>query len=125
MALRQPHEEQGKPAPVPAAHKDRRGRRVKVDCRLFLFGEDDFEVEAKALDLSAGGCSGECPVPLSVGTELRLSIFLKDHRWPIRVDGAVVRWVFEKRFGLEFFQIRPTVQDRIRQYIRDHRHDEI
>ena len=108
-----------------AAHKDRRGRRVKTECRLFLFGEDDFEVEARTQDLSAGGCSAECAVPLTVGMELRLSIFLGDHQWPVRIDGAVIRWVSGKRFGLEFFQVRPAVQDRIRQYIRDHRFEEV
>ncbi|GKS59705.1 hypothetical protein YTPLAS18_32320 [Nitrospira sp.] len=108
----------------PSSHKDRRGRRVRTECRLFLFGEDDFEVEARSHDLSAGGCSAECSVPLTVGMELRLSMFLGDHQWPVRVDGAVIRWVSGTRFGLEFFQIRPAVQDRIRQYIRDHRFEE-
>ena len=43
--------------PMEDAHKDRRGRRITMTCRMFFFGEDDFEGEAKLLDLSASGCS--------------------------------------------------------------------
>ena len=102
------------------AAKERRGRRVRVDCKLFIFGDDDFEAEVHVLDLSAGGCSAESAVPVHVGMELRLSLFLADHRWPIRIDGAVVRWVAGRRIGIEFFKLTPSVQDRIRQFVRKH-----
>ena len=115
------NQNQGEPQGVPVPHKDRRGRRVKTACRIFLFGDGDFEAEATVQDLSAGGCSGQCAVPLHEGMELRLSIFLNDHQWPIRVDGAIVRWVAGNRFGLEFFQIRPAVQDRLRRFVRGQR----
>ena len=108
-----------------AAAKERRGRRVRVGCRLFLFGEDDFEVEARVLDLSAGGCSAESSVPVQVGTELRLSLFLADHRWPIRIDGAVIRWVSGKSFGMEFFKLTPAVQERLREFVRSHKGSEV
>lgn len=109
--------------PAPAAkmeQKERRGRRVPITCRLFLFGEDDFEAEARVLDLSAGGCRAESCSPVEVGMELKLSLFLTDHPWPIRIDGAIVRWISGESFGLEFFSIRPTVQDRIRKFVRGH-----
>ena len=32
--------------------QDRRGRRLPLSCRLFFFGDDDFEGEAKMLDVS-------------------------------------------------------------------------
>ena len=32
--------------------KDRRGRRLDLSCRLFFFGQDDFEGEATLLDVS-------------------------------------------------------------------------
>lgn len=99
--------------------KERRGRRVPIQCRLFLFGENDFEAEARVLDLSGGGCRAESSSPVEVGIELKLSLFLNDHPWPIRIDGAIVRWVSGDTFGIEFFSIRPAVQDRIRKFIRD------
>lgn len=111
---------QKQPGGSSVAAKERRGRRVRVDCKLFIFGEGDFEAEARVLDLSAGGCSAESTVPVHVGMELRLSLFLADHRWPIRIDGAIVRWVAGRRFGIEFFKLTPSVQDRIRQFVRTH-----
>jgi c-di-GMP-binding flagellar brake protein YcgR len=91
---------------------------------MFFFGENDFEGEARVLDISSGGCCAESSIPVHVGMELRLSVFLTDQRWPIKIDGAVVRWVAEQRFGLEFFKLLPAVQDRIRQFIRNNKGDE-
>ena len=109
--------------PVPASKaepKERRGRRVPIECRLLHFGAKDFEAEARVLDLSAGGCRAESSSPVEVGMELKLSLFLTDHPWPIRIDGAIVRWVSGDTFVVEFFSIRPAVQDRIRKFVRDH-----
>lgn len=36
--------------------RDRRGRRLELSCRMFFFGEDDFEGEATLVDLSTSGC---------------------------------------------------------------------
>ncbi len=107
------------------SRKDRRGRRVRVDCRLFLFGDDDFELEARVIDLSAGGCSASCSEPVKSGMQFRLSLFLADQRWPVRIDGAVVRWVSGDQFGLEFFQLQPSIQERIRRYVREHPQHEV
>jgi len=107
-----------------AAKKDRRARRLRIDCRMFFFGENDFEGEARVLDISSGGCCAESSIPLHVGMELRLSVFLADQRWPVKIDGAVVRWVAGQKFGLEFFKLLPAVQERIRQYIRSHKGEE-
>lgn len=111
---------QGRGAATKGELRERRGRRVPIQCRLFLFGENDFEAEARVLDLSAGGCRAESDSPVALGMELKLSLFLTDHPWPIRIDGAIVRWVSGDTFGLEFFSIRPAVQDRIRKFVRDH-----
>jgi c-di-GMP-binding flagellar brake protein YcgR len=117
--MNQPVNRNSAPA-AKAEQKERRGRRVPITCRLFLFGDNDFEAEARVLDLSAGGCRAESSSPLEMGMELKLSLFLTDHPWPIRIDGAIVRWVSGDTFGVEFFSIRPAVQDRIRKFVRDH-----
>ena len=96
---------------------ERRRRRLRLSCRLFFFGEDDFEGEATLLDLSTGGCQAMSHTQVQVGTTLRLSLFLHDQQWPVRIDRAMVRWVNGKSFGLEFAEIRSAQRERIRAII--------
>jgi hypothetical protein len=98
--------------------EDRKARRVGVTCRLFFFGEDDFEGEAQLLDLSSTGCMAKSMEPLQVGRKLKLSLFLPDeHTWPVRVEEALVRWVRGCECGMEFIAIRPPHLHRIQQLI--------
>ena len=94
--------------------QDRRGRRITLSCRLFFFGDDDFEGEAKVLDVSTNGCSVESSIDVKVGMLLKLSLFLPDFKWPLRVDQAIVRWIDGKQFGLEFTSIRLAQRERLR-----------
>ena len=96
---------------------DRRGRRLSLSCRLFFFGEDDFEGEATVLDLSTNGCHAKSLVQVQVGMVFRLSLFLHDQQWPLRIDEALVRWVAGPNFGLEFTGIRPAPRERVRAII--------
>jgi PilZ domain len=100
-----------------AAMAERRGRRLSLSCRLFFFGEDDFEGEATVIDLSTNGCQAKSLILLHVGTTLRLSLFLHDQKWPLRIDEALVRWVNGGMFGLEFTGIRPAQRERVRAII--------
>jgi hypothetical protein len=100
-----------------AAMAERRGRRLKLNCRLFFFGADDFEGEATILDLSTGGCQATSLSEVRVGTTLRLSLFLQDQEWPLRIDEALVRWVKGPAFGLEFTKIRSAQRERVRAII--------
>ena len=93
---------------------ERRGRRLRLECRLFFFGEEDFEGEGLILDLSTRGCQARSLVPVQVGMRLRLSLFIRDQPWPVRIEDAVVRWVIGNRFGLEFIGIRSAPRERIR-----------
>lgn len=96
---------------------ERRGRRLNLSCRLFFFGEDDFEGEATILDLSTGGCQATSLTEVQVGMTLRLSLFLQDQEWPVRIDEALVRWVNGSAFGLEFTEIRSAQRERVRALI--------
>lgn len=96
---------------------ERRGRRLHIDCRLFFFGENEFEGEAKVLDISTNGCQASSQVAVEVGMQLRLSIFLGDQKWPLRIDQAIVRWVRGQNFGLEFIGIRLAQRERLRAMI--------
>lgn len=99
------------------AMAERRGRRLRLSCRLFFFGADDFEGEATILDLSTGGCQATSLSEVQVGMTLRLSLFLQDQEWPLRIDEALVRWVKGPTFGLEFTKIRPAQRERVRAII--------
>jgi hypothetical protein len=45
---------------------------------------------------------------------LRLSLFLPDHQWPLRINQAIVRWIDNKEFGLEFTDITMAQRERLR-----------
>jgi hypothetical protein len=96
---------------------ERRRRRLRLKCRLFFFGEDDFEGEATVLDLSTNGCQASSLTQVQVGMVLRLSLFLDDQKWPLRIDEALVRWVNGEKFGLELTGIRPAQRERVRAII--------
>lgn len=87
---------------------------MPLSCRLFYFGEEDFEGEAKLLDLSACGCRASTSIPVEVGMKLRLSIFLPDFQWPLRINQAIVRWIDKDEFGLEFVSITMAQRERLR-----------
>ncbi|BFU94665.1 MAG: conserved protein of unknown function [Nitrospira sp.] len=94
--------------------QDRRGRRLKVSHRLFFFGEDEFEGEATVLDISTGGCQATSLTEVKCGMVFKLSLFLQDQPWPLRIDDSIVRWVKDQTFGLEFLGIRPAQRERLR-----------
>lgn len=97
--------------------QDRRGRRIAQSCRMFFFGEDEFEGEATVLDVSTNGCRVESSVEVTIGMVLKLSLFLSDFKWPLRIDQAIVRWIDGKEFGLEFTSIRLAQRERLRSLI--------
>ncbi|OGW47775.1 MAG: hypothetical protein A2V62_00210 [Nitrospirae bacterium RBG_19FT_COMBO_58_9] len=117
MTTQDPKSNRASGSDTEAATAERRGRRLSLSCRLFFFGEDDFEGEATILDLSTGGCQATSLTELQIGTTLRLSLFLQDQQWPVRIDGAMVRWVHGTSFGLEFTEIRSAQRERIRAVI--------
>ncbi|MGQ0667430.1 MAG: PilZ domain-containing protein [Nitrospiraceae bacterium] len=95
----------------------RQGRRLDLSCRMFFFGDEEFEGEASLLDVSTHGCRAFSSIDLNVGMALKLSLFLSDYQWPLRIDQATVRWVDGQRFGLEFTEIRPAQRERLRALI--------
>ena len=117
MATQDPRSSRASSSDHEAAMAERRGRRLRLNCRLFFLGEDDFEGEATILDLSTGGCQATSLTEVQVGTTLRLSLFLHDQEWPLRIDEALVRWVKGATFGLEFTRIRSAQRERVRAII--------
>lgn len=96
------------------SEKERRGRRLGLSCRVFFFGENDFEGEGTMEDISTSGCRLSTAEQIDVGKLLKLSLFLKDHDWAMRIDEAIVRWKQGEGYGLEFTSIRPAQRERLR-----------
>ena len=87
---------------------------MELSCRLFFFGVEDFEGEGTLLDVSTSGCRATSSVKLQPDTLLKLTLFLPDYDWPMRVEQAIVRWVNGEQFGLEFTSIRLSQRERLR-----------
>jgi hypothetical protein len=102
------------PKPDNSQPFERRGRRLTMSRRLFFFGEGEFEGEGTIVDISTNGCKATSLTEVKVGLILKLSLFLQDQQWPLRIDQAVVRWVDDQAFGLEFTGIRPAQRERLR-----------
>ncbi len=66
------------------------------------------------IECSTTGCRLISDRPAETGQSLRLSVFLPDVPWPLRVDQAVVRWVNGPEFGVEFVGIRSSGRERLR-----------
>lgn len=117
MAAQDPRSSRALSSDHVATKAERRGRRLSLSCRLFFFGENDFEGEATILDLSTNGCQATSFTHVQIGMVLRLSLFLQDQKWPLRIDEALVRWVKGPNFGLEFTGIRSAQRERVRAII--------
>ncbi len=93
---------------------ERRARRVALTCHVFLTADPGLSGEARLLDTSTTGCRLTSTLPVRQGQELRMSLLLNDHPWPLQIDKAVVCWMKGDEFGVKFLAIRPSVQERLR-----------
>lgn len=99
---------------------DRRATpRLRVQFRTTFSGSTKLEGAGVMLDLSTGGCRIESPVTLEPGLLLELRIYVPDLEWPLMIEAANVQWVSGQTFGLAFFRIRETEQQRLGQVIGD------
>lgn len=91
----------------------RKTPRFQVQVRIF-FSAGDTEGEGVVLDLSKGGCRVQCETGVAVGTEIEAHIFFPDYEWPLKVSRAGVRWINGDVFGVEFLELLPAQQARLR-----------
>jgi hypothetical protein len=89
---------------------------VRIDA-IFYTGGMETEAKGTISDLSKGGCRAESHVPPNAGAELRLSIMMPDYAWPLKVDRAIVRWVKNRCFGIEFLSMHSSQRDRLTRFI--------
>jgi hypothetical protein len=99
--------------------KDRRGRRLEHSCRLFFSGQDEFDGEGTVLNISTTGCLASSSTAVQIGMLLKLWLFLPDHKWPLQVEQAIVRWVNGQKFGMEFTSIHLAQRERVRALVME------
>lgn len=68
-------------------------------------------------DLSEGGCRIDSETPPPRGTYLSVGIVMPDHGGPLVIPVAVVQWVNGHTFRVEFLQVSPESQRRLRHYL--------
>ena len=97
---------------------DRRATpRLRVQFRTTFSASSTLEGTGIMLDLSTGGCRIESPVTVEPGMSLELRIYAPDFEWPLMIEAASVQWVSGQTFGLAFFRITETEQQRLGQVL--------
>ena len=99
---------------------DRRATpRLRVQFRTTFSASTKLEGMGVMLERSTGGCRIESPGTVEPGVSLELRIYAPDVEWPLMVEAASVQWVSGQIFGLAFFRITETEQQRLGQVIGD------
>lgn len=99
--------------------EDRYSSRVPVECPIIFAGETVMG-EGRVIDVSSPGCLMESSQPVRSGDYLRLKLFLPDGRSAISIPLAVVRWVKNNQFGVEFIRTSEVDEFRIKRFVRLH-----
>jgi hypothetical protein len=98
---------------------DRRATpRLRVQFRTTFSASSKLEGMGIMLDLSTGGCRIESPITVEPGVSLELRIYAPDIQWPLMIAVAIVQWVSGQTFGLAFFRITDTEQQRLGEVVR-------
>lgn len=91
--------------------------RFNVQFRTTFCAPPALDGMGSLLDLSAGGCRVESAVLLTPGSTLELRIYAPDLEWPLMIEVATVQWASGQTFGLAFFRITESEQQRLEQVI--------
>jgi PilZ domain-containing protein len=83
-----------------------------------LFSGEKISAPGVILDLSTAGCRARSATGFHNGEFLVVLINVPRHEHPLHVPRAVVRWWYGLEFGMEFIQMEPDDQQRLRELIR-------
>jgi len=95
----------------------RKSPRVEVHARSFFAG-GPIDSEGTVVDLSKRGCKIVSDATVRPGTVLKMSLYLPDHGWPLKVQLAEVRWTRGLAFGLEFLCVPLKDYQRLRRVLQ-------
>ncbi len=82
------------------------------------FSANQQEGEGRTVDLSLGGCKIESTAPVIAGTKYEMRLYVPGFDWPLRIDEAQVRWTKVGVFGVEFGEVRPEEQTKLRAVVK-------
>lgn len=111
----------GRTQPVSRKRTIEHRRCVRVPVRLHsYFSAKGRTVAGKGelRDLSPWGCRMTSAVAVPVGADVQCCIFPWNSSEAFVIEGATVRWISPKEFGLAFTNVSPVVRQRIVQMCR-------
>jgi hypothetical protein len=88
----------------------RQHRRVPAQLKSLLLG-NSHEVEGITLDLSIGGARIESEIDVFPGKQIRVRLVVPGEEEPLLIDQALVRWVDEDTFGIQFLTVDQEERD--------------
>ena len=103
---------------VPPAQERRVQPRFTTQFRSTLSGQEE-EGQGRTLDISSGGCKIESDMKVVKGTTFECRLHIPGFDWPLRIDGATVRWVAGNTFGIEFTRISPQELSKLNTVLAD------
>jgi hypothetical protein len=94
----------------------RQHRRVPAQLKSLLLG-NSHEVEGTTLDLSIGGARIESEINVFPGKQIRVRLVVPGEEEPLLIDQALVRWVGEDTFGIEFLTVDQKGRDDLEELV--------
>jgi PilZ domain len=94
----------------------RQHRRVPAQLKSLLLG-NSHEVEGITLDLSIGGARIESEIDVFPGKQIRVRLVVPGEKEPLLIDQALVCWVGEDTFGIEFLTVNQEGRDDLEELI--------
>ncbi len=95
----------------------RQSPRFPVHCPIAYAGGNLAGVGIVS-NLSTGGCKVASSTAVGTGANIELRIYIMGApEFPMKVGQAVVRWVKEQEFGLEFISFWPKEEERLRRFV--------
>ncbi len=99
----------------------RRHPRYAFDFPIYFFKEGFSDHQplgvGKVFNLSIHGCKIESDYKITVGTRIAVRLYIPNVRPQVLVHSAIVRWVADKDFGLEFLTLQHGELDRLKKLI--------
>ena len=78
----------------------------------------DWEGLGIVYNLCMGGCKIVTDQPLTIGGMVTLTLNVPKQPFPITVRMAIVRWMLQHEFGIEFLGMEEIQRERMAQYLQ-------
>lgn len=92
-------------------------RRYEVKVPVHYAG-DEIRGSGTVTNLSIGGCTILGDVGVRVGSFVEVTLRLPDPHGEVQIPLAAVRYCMGEKFGLDFLQLQPGDDTRLRKYLK-------